>query len=116
MPSPRFALVATAAPGRLIITARGRLVAGHGADAGQWRASLAPHDARDVLLDLAGITALDAGGVGVLAGLVDRVTGRGGRVRIVAASPRAEWVITLTGLASLLASTQRSAWGRPAAA
>jgi anti-anti-sigma factor len=116
MPSSPFALATTAASGRLIVTAHGRLVVGHGADAGHWRACLTPHDASDVLVDLAGVTALDAGGVGVLAGLVDRVTGRGGRVRVVAASPRAEWVLTLAGLASLIASTRRSAWGRPAAA
>jgi anti-anti-sigma factor len=116
MPSQKFALVATALPGHLIVKAHGRLVVGHGANAAQWRACLTPHEASDVLVDLAGVTALDAGGVGVLAGLVDRVTGRGGRVRVVAASPRAEWVLSLAGLASLIASTRRSAWGRPAAA
>jgi anti-anti-sigma factor len=114
--SPQFALAATTAPGRLLLTAAGRLVAGHGAESAQWRTCLALYEARDVLLDLSGVTALDAGGVGVVAGLVDRVTGRGGRVRVVAASPRAEWVLTVTGLASLLASTRRSAWSRPVAA
>jgi ABC-type transporter Mla MlaB component len=116
MPSPHFTLAATGAPGRLILKAYGRLVVGHGADPGRWRACLAPHDANDLLVDLSGVTALDAGGVGVLAGLVDRVTGRGGRVRVVAASPRAEWVLRLAGLASLIASTRRPAWGHPAAA
>ena len=114
-PSPHFALATTAAPGRLLVTVSGRLVVGHGADSGQWRTCLALYEARDVLLDLSGVTALDARGVGVLAGLVDRMTDRGGRVRVVAASPRAEWVLTVTGLASLLASTRRSAWCRQAA-
>jgi anti-sigma B factor antagonist len=113
--SPEFALAATTAPGRLLLTVAGRLVAGHGAESRQWRTCLALYEARDVLVDLSAVTALDAGGVGVLAGVVDRVTSRGGRVRVVAASPRAEWVLTVSGLASLLASTRRSAWCRQAA-
>lgn len=114
--SPHFALAATATPGRLIVTAHGRLVTGHGADAGRWRACLGQDDAGDVLVDLGGVTALDAGGVGVLASLVGRVTGRGGRVRVVTASPRAERVLTMSGLGSILASTRRPTWRSPAAA
>jgi anti-anti-sigma factor len=114
--SPQFALATATAPDRLLVTMAGRLVVGHGVESNHWRTCLALYAARDVLIDLSGVTALDAAGVGVLAGIVHRVTGQGGRVRVVAASPRAEWVLTVTGLASLLASTRRSAWSHPIAA
>jgi ABC-type transporter Mla MlaB component len=110
-----FALATTPAPGRLLVKATGRMVVGHGADPGHWRASLALQPG-DVLVDLSGVTALDARGVGVLASLVRGVTGRGGRLRVVAASPRAERVLAITGLASIVASTRRSSWRSPAAA
>jgi hypothetical protein len=109
-----FALAAAPAPGRLVVKASGRMVVGHGADSGYWRACL--HQAGDLLVDLSAVTALDARGVGVLASLVRGVTGRGGRFRVVAASPRAERVLEVTGLASIVASTRHSRRRSPAAA
>ena len=63
MLASHFVLAATAASGRLIVKAHGRLVVGT-RQRRQWRACLAPHEARDVLVDLADVTVLDAGGIG----------------------------------------------------
>jgi ABC-type transporter Mla MlaB component len=110
-----FAVAAAPAPGRLLVKATGRMVVGHGADSGRWRVCLLPQ-VGDVLVDLSAVTALDARGVGVLASLVRGVTGRGRRFRVVAASPRAERVLAVTGLASIVASTRHSSRRSPAAA
>jgi anti-anti-sigma factor len=76
----------------------GRLVLGYGARWLTW-APIVDTVARGPLrLDLAGVTDLDAAGLGVLARLVRRARYRGQSCTVVAAAPRVRRLLVLTQL------------------
>lgn len=58
--------------------------------------------ARDIRVDLGGVTEIDARGLGMLAELTRRMRAHGGRVAIVSASPRVQRLLRLTHLDALL--------------
>lgn len=55
-----------------------------------------------VVLDLSGVTFIDASGLGVLAAAADRASRRGGAVRVVGASRQVSWLVDLTRLDRVL--------------
>ncbi len=81
-----------------VVSARGRLVAGAGADAREWASAGASGLARRVVLDLTAVTALDAGGIGRLLLVRQALAGRGASLTIAAAPPRVWRVLELVGL------------------
>lgn len=86
-----------------VVTARGRLVAGAGADAREWASAAASGLAQRVVLDLTAVTALDAGGIGRLLLVRQALAGRGAHLTIAAATPRVWRVLELVGLDRVLA-------------
>ncbi len=98
-----FALEITGTGGRRVVRATGRLVAGAGAEGRGWDASGAFAGTDEVVLDLGGVTAIDAGGVGRLVGLRQALARRGTRLTIAAASPRVRRVLRVTALDTVFA-------------
>ncbi len=102
--TPQFRLD-TVRPGytyQALLQAAGRLVLGHGADRRFWAPILDGSERIDILLDLAGVTDLDAAGIGLIAELCRSMRRRGGTVRVFAASPRVETLLRLTGVDNAL--------------
>lgn len=81
-----------------MIRATGRLVIGAGADAPQWALTGTLGDVDDVEMDLGGVTAIDARGIGRLIGLRQSLGRVGARLTITSASPRVRRVLHLTML------------------
>jgi anti-anti-sigma factor len=98
MSTSSFGLDVFAGHDTRVVTARGRLVAGVGAEAREWAMAAAAGRARRVVLDLTLVTALDAGGLGRLLRVRQAVAARGAHLTI-AAAPRRVWrVLELAGL------------------
>lgn len=83
------------------VRAHGRLVAGAGAAHPMWMA-LAREIGRDLELDLSGVTAIDAAGIGRLLHTHDRLTARRARMTITRASPQVRHLLDLVGLTPTL--------------
>lgn len=96
-----LSLHVTTGDGARTVRARGRLVAGAGATHSMWM-PLARELGRDLRLDLSGVSALDAAGVGRLLHTRDRLAARGARLIITRTSPRVRRVLDLVGLLPLV--------------
>lgn len=93
-----FALeVTTTAHGRTV-RASGRLLVGAGADHPVWAGLVASDALEHVTLDLCAVTAIDAGGLGRLLRVRQRLGARGARLTISAAAPRVGRMLHMTGL------------------
>ncbi|MCC6987364.1 MAG: STAS domain-containing protein [Acidobacteria bacterium] len=97
-PLSSFDVHVTGTGGTRVIHAAGRLVAGAGADAPAWAATSALVQLEHVLMDLGGVTAIDAGGVGAIVALRQTLARRGTRLTIIGASARVRCVLHLTRL------------------
>jgi anti-anti-sigma regulatory factor len=93
----QFSLTSFREAQRVIVQACGRLILGQGADQGLWAAHV-DQAATNVALDLSCVNDVDARGLGVLAGLVDRARGRGTIVSVIAASRVVERLAEMTRL------------------
>jgi anti-anti-sigma factor len=80
----------------------GRLVLGDGADWRTWWPLVASARGRRVGLDLSGVTAIDAAGLGLLARLAVQAWCHGRELTIVAASARVRRMLQLVGLEAVL--------------
>lgn len=87
-----------------VVAVRGRLVVGAGADAPDWRAAAASGRVEHVVLDLADVTAIDAGGIGRLLDVRQALVSRGVRLSVAAVAPRVQRVLTLVGLDAVFAA------------
>jgi anti-anti-sigma factor len=79
-----------------VVQLSGRLVLGHGANRDAWAPLLEGAGRIDVLLDLNGVTQLDAAGIGVLVDVCRAVHLRGGTVGVFSASARIRHLLHLT--------------------
>jgi anti-anti-sigma factor len=84
----------------------GRLVLGDGADWRTWWPLVASVPGRRVGLDLSGVTAIDAAGLGVLARLAVLAWCRGRELTVVAAGARVRRVLQLVGLDAVLSGSR----------
>ena len=113
-----FAVEGRCGGGATKLCVAGRLVAGGGAGHPVWQTARQWRGAVRVVVDLAGVTALDAGGVGALLRLRRSASRHGMPVTIRRAGPRVRRVLQLTrldgvfGLATETASTVAMV-GRP---
>ena len=82
----QFSLTSFREAQRIVVRACGRLIVGQGADQELWAAHVDEATATNVALDLSCVNDVDARGLGVLAGLVNRARGRGTIVSVMAAS------------------------------
>jgi anti-anti-sigma factor len=89
------------------LQALGRLVLGHGADWDTWAPVFHTFATGPIRLDLAGVTELDAAGLGVLARLARRARYRGRACSLVAAPPRVRRLLALTRLDGPLGAGSR---------
>jgi anti-anti-sigma factor len=80
------------------LQALGRLALGHGARWDTWAPVLDTFASGPICLDLAGVTDLDAAGLGVLARLIRRASYHGRRCTVVAAPERVRRLLALTRL------------------
>jgi anti-anti-sigma factor len=85
-----------------ILSCRGRLAAGHGAEALRCAARRELSAGRLLALDLALVTQLDARGVGVLAEASDVAHQRGARILLVGANARIRRLLRLTHLDTII--------------
>lgn len=71
-----------------------------------WREALdqqlAATFARNLTFDFAGVRFIDSSGLGVVLGRYKRVSSRGGRVRIIGASPQVYRILQLSGFCRLM--------------
>jgi anti-anti-sigma factor len=92
-------------PGQQVVCVTGPLVAGQGAERSAWSDVLGPVERAtlrvDIQLDLAGVTQIDAAGLGLLAELCGAAHRRGGTVQLSAASERAGRMLRVTGVGLL---------------
>jgi anti-anti-sigma factor len=86
----------------------GRFVLGDGADWRTWWPLIASVPGRRVGLDLSGVTAIDAAGLGLLARLAVQAWCHGRELTIVAASARVQRVLRLVGLEAVLSGGRNS--------
>lgn len=98
----RFELIRTGPRDHALLRCEGRLTAGHGAERRVWASLLDASDRADLLLDLSGVTQLDAAGIGRLADVRNAVHRRGGSVRLIEANRRVWVMLRVTGLAAVL--------------
>lgn len=98
----RFELIRTGYRDHALLRCEGRLTAGHGADRRAWTSLLDDPGRADLLLDLSGVTHLDAAGIGRLADLRNALHRRGGSLRLVEANRRIGAMLRVTGLAAVL--------------
>ncbi len=94
----QFSLTSFREAQRIIVQACGRLILGQGADQDLWAAHVDQATATNVALDLSCVNDVDARGLGVVAGLVDRARGRGTIVSVIAASRVVERLARMTRL------------------
>ena len=106
--TPAFGVQGRHAAGVTELYAAGRLVAGGGAGHPVWQTAREWRGAVRVVLDLAGVTALDAGGVGALLRLRQSAGRRGVPVTIRRAGPRVRRVLQLTHLDGVFGLTAGS--------
>lgn len=96
--APAFGVRGRHSAGVTVLTAVGRLVAGVGAADPMWQTSRDWRGATRLVVDLAGVTALDAGGVGALLRLRQSAARAGVPVTVAAAAPRVRRVLQLLRL------------------
>jgi anti-anti-sigma regulatory factor len=82
----QFSLTSFREAQRIVVRACGRLIVGRGADQDLWAAHVDETTATNVALDLSCVNDVDARGLGLIAGLVNRARGRGTIVSVMAAS------------------------------
>jgi anti-anti-sigma factor len=92
-----------------VLRCYGQLVRGDGADA--LRQAVMSQDESHFAIDLSGIEAIDAAGLGVLAELENWATARGGAIQLLNPTARLVEVLKATGLNSVLET-----WPDPRAA
>jgi len=93
--APAFGVEGRHSAGVTALKASGRLVAGVGAGHPAWHTARDWRGAARVVVDLAGVTAIDAGGVGALLRLRQSAARHGVPVTIAAAAPRVRRVLQL---------------------
>ncbi|MGE3510526.1 MAG: lipid asymmetry maintenance protein MlaB [Vicinamibacterales bacterium] len=98
----RIGVLRTQHSSELLVRCAGAFVAGAGAERPLWADLLRSSDPVEILLDLGGVTRMDAAGVGILAELRRTRRGHGGSVRLVAAPERIRILLRLTGLSESL--------------
>jgi anti-anti-sigma factor len=86
----------------LLLRCLGPLTAGHGAERQVWASLLESPDRADLVLDLSGVTDLDAAGIGMLAELRSAVHRRAGSLQLMEAGRRVKTMLRVTGVADLL--------------
>lgn len=96
--TPPFGVEERRVGGVAVVRAAGRLVAGVGVEHPAWRAARDVGGTAQVVLDLRGVTAMDAGGVGELLRLRQSAHRHGVPVVIEGAAPRVRRVLQLTQL------------------
>jgi ABC-type transporter Mla MlaB component len=94
----KFSLTSFREAQRTVVRACGRLIVGQGADQDLWAAHVDEATAAKVALDLSCVNDIDARGLGLLAGLVDRARARGTIVSVMAASRVVQRLAELTRL------------------
>ncbi|MGD9903748.1 MAG: STAS domain-containing protein [Vicinamibacterales bacterium] len=99
--APGFGVDGRHAAGVTALKATGRLVAGSGAGHPAWQLGRDWRGAAEVVVDLADVSALDAGGVGALLRLRQSAARHGVPVTIAAAGPRVRRVLQLCRLDAL---------------
>jgi anti-anti-sigma factor len=100
--APAFGVEGRHSAGVTALRAVGRLVVGAGAGHPAWQAARDWHGASRVVVDLSGVTAIDAAGVGALLRLRQSAARHGVPVAIAAAAPRVRRVLQILRLESLL--------------
>ena len=83
-----------------VLRCYGRLVRGDGADA--LRRVVMSQDGNHFAIDLSGVEAIDAAGVGVLAELENWAVARGGAIQLLNPTARVREVLKTTGLNAVL--------------
>lgn len=101
--TPAFGVEGRHSAGVTALRAFGRLVVGAGAGHPAWQTARDWRGASRVVVDLAGVTAIDAAGVGALLRLRQSAARHGVPVTIAAAAPRVRRVLQILRLDSLLA-------------
>lgn len=96
--TPAFGVQGRYADGVTELYVAGRLVAGHGAAHPVWQAASDWRGASRLVVDLAAVTALDAGGLGALVRLRQSACRHGVPVVVRRAGPRVRQLLRLTGL------------------
>jgi anti-anti-sigma factor len=96
--TPAFGIQGRYAGGVTELYPAGRLVAGHGAGHPVWQTAREWRGASRLVVDLAGVTALDAGGLGALLRLRQSACRHGVPVVVRRAGPRARRLLRLSGL------------------
>jgi anti-anti-sigma factor len=112
--SPTFGVQGRYTGGVTELYVAGRLVAGHGAGHPVWQTASDWRGASRLVVDLAGVSALDAGGLGALLRLRQSACRHGVPVMVRRAGPRVRRLLQLTGLDSvfgLAADTDRTTTG-----
>ena len=94
----QFSLTSFREAQRIVVRACGRLIVGQGADQDLWAAHVDEATATNVALDLSCVNDVDARGLGLLAGLVNRARGRGAIVSVLAASRVVQRLAEMTRL------------------
>jgi anti-anti-sigma factor len=106
--SPAFGVQGRHAGGVTELVAAGRLVAGHGAGHPVWQTARDWRGASRLVVDLAGVTALDASGLGALLRLRQSACRHGVPVVVRRAGPRVRQLLRLTRLDGVFGLTVES--------
>lgn len=75
---------------------------GPGADGSSWQSLARASAGRAVILDFAGVSRIDAGGLGILAAFVEAVRARGGCLRLARVRPCVRQMVEVAGLAGVV--------------
>jgi anti-anti-sigma factor len=94
----QFSLTSFHEAQRVVVRACGRLILGEGADQDLWSEHLDQATATNVALDLSCVNDVDARGLGLLAGLVNRARERGTILSVIGASRVVQRLGTMTRL------------------
>ncbi len=108
-PKRQFSLTSFREAQRIVVRACGRLILGQGADQDLWAAHVDQTTATTVALDLSCVDDVDAQGLGLLAGLVDRARVRGTTVWVMSASRVVQRLVKMAHLDQVLPGT----WHKP---
>ena len=74
-------------------------ILGPKADGPSWQSLARAAAGRAVVLDFAGVSRMDAGGLGILAAFAEAIAARGGYLRLARVPPHLRRMIEVTGLA-----------------
>lgn len=75
---------------------------GPGADWSSWQPLARASAGRAVILDFAGVSRIDAGGLGILAAFAEAVHARGGCLRLARVRPYVQRMVEVAGLAGVV--------------